>query len=129
MLAKTTLTPENIWSMPVPESTPDRRRQARVELTLPVVIFRSGEANKVETQTRNVSCDSFYCVSETPFSPGEHLECEITLPGDDRGSVPEPDLCLECRVEVVRVVANGVQKGFGVAFRVEDFTIRRSAGV
>lgn len=109
------------------ESVLDRRRQPRIDLALPVVLFRSKDGIRVETHTKDLSSDSFYCVLDRPFSPGEQLDCEIEIPGDDRGSIQEPGLCLECQVRVVRVVTAGTQKGFGIAFQLEDYSVRLSA--
>ena len=105
----------------------DRRCRPRLRLALPLVLFRSGEADRIETKTEDVSCDSFYFVSDHPFSPNDRLECELLIPGDKLSSVPEDDLCLRCGVRVVRVLAKGPQLGFGVACRLEDYKISRSA--
>jgi hypothetical protein len=106
----------------------DRRCRARLRLALPVVLFRSGEADMIETKTEDVSCDSFYCISDKPISLGDQLDCELVIPGDEVTSVPEADLHLRCRVRVVRVVARGPQQGFGVACQLEDYTISRCTG-
>jgi hypothetical protein len=106
----------------------DRRDRPRLKLAFPLVLFRSGEADRIETKTEDVSCDSFFCVSDRPFSPDDRLECELLIPGDKLSSVPENDLHVRCRARVVRVVANGLHRGFGVACRLEDYTISRSEG-
>jgi len=67
------------------------------------------------------------CVSDRPFALDDELECEIMIPGDDVSSVPEDDLRLRCRARVVRVVPQGKRQGFGIACRLDDFTINRSA--
>jgi hypothetical protein len=106
----------------------DRRYRPRLKLAFPLVLFRSGEADRIETITEDVSCDSFFCVSDHPFSPDDRLECELLIPGDKLSSVPEDDLRVRCRARVVRVVARGLHLGFGVACRLEDYTISRSPG-
>jgi hypothetical protein len=103
----------------------DRRYRPRLKLALPLVLFRSGEADGIETKTEDVSCDSFFCVSDHPFSLDDRLECELIIPGDKLSSVPESDLRVRYRARVVRVVANGL-RGFGVACQLEDHTITRS---
>jgi hypothetical protein len=110
------------------ESDLERRCRPRLRLALPVVLLPPGAAERIETKTEDVSCDSFYCFSNRPFSPEDRLECELLIPGDQLSSVPEPDLCVRCQVRVVRVVPRGPQLGFGVACRLEDYTISRSAG-
>lgn len=109
------------------ESGVGRRSHPRLRLALPLVLFRPEESDRIKTKTEDVSCDSFYCVSDQPFSPDDRLECELLIPGDELSSAPEDDLCLRCRVRVVRVVEQGSQFGFGVACRLEDYTISRSA--
>ncbi len=105
----------------------DRRCRPRLRLALPLVLFRSGETDRIETTTADVSCDSFYFVSDHPFSPDDRLECELLIPGDDVSSVPEGDLCLRCGVRVIRVEERGPQLGFGVACRLENYNVSRSA--
>jgi hypothetical protein len=108
-------------------SGPDRRFRPRLRLALPLVLFQSGETERIQTTTEDVSCDSFYFVSDHPFSPDDRLECELLIPGDDLSSVPEDDLCLRCGVRVVRVEERGPQLGFGVACKLEDYNVSRSA--
>jgi hypothetical protein len=108
------------------EPGPDRRSHPRFKLALPLVLFRPGGTDRVETKTEDVSCDSFCCISDRPFSPGDRLECELFIPGDALSSVPEDDLCLRCQVRVVRVEELG-PLGFGVTCRLEDYKIGRSA--
>jgi len=107
--------------MPSPQTGHDRRSHPRMKLALPVVLFRSGELARIETRTENISCDSFYCLMEQPFTPDDRLECEILLAGNQWRSVLEDELCLNCRVRVIRVVREGLQPQFGVAFRIEEY--------
>jgi hypothetical protein len=129
MLAKTLQTEQTFW--PVlsgpPELEPERRGHPRLKLAISVVFFKSGETSGFEAKTEDVSCNGFYCVSRHPFSPNESLECELLIPGTAVGSIPEDDLCLRCRVRVVRVVTKGIQQEFGVACHLESYTIGRSA--
>ncbi len=127
MMAKTLDPTEQAdWPISGLGAGPDRRCHPRLRLALPLVLFRPGEAGRIETKTEDISCDSFYCFSDRSFSPDDRLECELLIPGDEMSSVPEDDLFLRCQVQVVRVVAKG-QLGFGVACRLEDYTICRSA--
>ena len=127
MSAKTIQNDQACWPISEPGSSFDRRFRPRLKLALPVALFRSGEAARTETLTENISCDSFYCVSEHRFSPDERLECELFIAGDELSSVPTDDLCVRCRVRVVRVVAEGTKARFGVACVLEDYTVSRSA--
>jgi hypothetical protein len=105
----------------------DRRCRPRLRLALPVVLFRTGETGRIETITEDISCDSFYFVSDHPFSPDDLLECELLIPGDGVSSVPEDDLCVHGGVRVIRVEERGPKMGFGVACRLEDYKVSRSA--
>jgi hypothetical protein len=128
MLARTLDQSEQApWQASGQESGLDRRSHPRLRLALPVVLFRPGGADRIETTTEDVSCDSLSFVSDHPFSPDDRLECELLIPGDALSSVPEDDLHLRCGVRVVRAVTKGPQLGFGVACRLEDYTISRSA--
>jgi hypothetical protein len=118
---------EQAWPMSRLGSDLDRRCRPRLRLALPVVLFRSGDSTGIATKTENLTCDSFYCLSEQPLKTDELLECELLIAGDALSSVPEDDLYLRCQVRVVRVVPKGHQRGFGVACRMEDYTITRSA--
>ena len=104
----------------------NRRRRPRMKLSLPVVLIQSNGAIRVETLTEDVSCDSFFCVSYHRFQPDECVECQIRIPAGPN-SFTENDLCLQCRARVVRVVSQGPQQGFGIACRLEDYTIRPHA--
>jgi len=105
----------------------ERRCRPRLRLALPLVLIAPGNGAKIATSTEDVSCDSFFCVSDRPFALDEQLECEIMIPGEAISSVPEDDLRLRCRARVVRVVPNGNRLGFGIACRLDDYTINRSA--
>ena len=126
MLAKSAQGDVALWPPSMLGSVPERRCRPRLKLALPVVLFRSVDSTSVETKTENISCDSFYCVSERPFSLDERLDCELLIPDDEATSIPEGGLRLYCQVRVVRVVPRGFQLGYGVACVLEDYTISRS---
>jgi hypothetical protein len=109
------------------EAGHERRSRPRVSLSLPLVLIRPGDETRIETQTRDVTCDSFYCVSDRPLSPGEVIECELFIAGESVSSVPTDDLRLSCRARVVRVVPRQSQDGFDVACRLEEYSITGSA--
>ena len=103
------------WSPPTLQPTQERRRRARLSLSLPVVLIRPGTVTEIEATTENVSSQGFYCLTDSEFWPDEILNCELSLPGDQVSSVPEDGLRLTCQVRVVRVVPTGNQQRFGVA--------------
>jgi hypothetical protein len=100
----------------------NRRSVARFRIACPVVLSRPGEAFGVVTNTENVSCKGFYCVSERPFWPHEKLKCWLSIPWALTGHVPTSHQVLDAVAEVVRVIPLGVGKGFGVACRLESYT-------
>lgn len=129
MLEKATLNLEACDPVSSLESGRERRCRPLLRLALPLVLISPGSGAKIATNTEDVSCDSFYCVSDRPLPLDEELECEIMIPGDAVSSVPEDDLRLRCRARVIRVVPRGKRLGFGIACRLDDFTINRSAAV
>jgi len=129
MLGKSTQTEQIRWPISVPSSDRDRRRRPRLGLALPVVLFREGDPAGVGAVTENITAESFYCISERRFLSNERLDCEIVMPGDQMSSVPEDDLCLRCRVRVVRTVPLKNQAGFGVACVLESYSVSRAAQI
>ena len=94
-----------------------RRRSERRDLSYSVRLHRPGEVLWADATTANFSREGFYCTSARPFSPNERLECEIAVSDFEPASLAEPELVLRCSVEVVRLVANGMEPGYGVACR------------
>ena len=109
-----------------------RRRSRRRNFSCSVRLHRPGEAHWADATTADFSREGFYCTSAAPFSPHERLECEFAMIHVEPGSRPEPDLVFRCYVEVVRLVANGVEPGYGVACRlpsnIGDLIIAGAAG-
>jgi hypothetical protein len=105
---------ETCWATYMPRSGQSRRHQ------YPIVLYRPGEAARVETKTKYISREGFYCISEHPFSPHEQLECEVAIPRDQLDCSLEEHSLLRCRVEVIRVVVKGLEFGFGLSCRVVE---------
>jgi hypothetical protein len=103
----------------------NRRSRQRLKLPYSIVLYRLGDSRGIRTTTQDISSDGFYCVSEQPFSPSEKLECEVVIPSQVLGVSNGENLVLRCRAEVVRVIADGLRPGYGLACHVEDFAIRR----
>jgi PilZ domain len=100
----------------------ERRRRVRTGLHLPVLMFRHGAGDAVETNTRDLSSDGFYCVSRVQFEVGERLLCSLKIPTHDpNGQHLERNL--ECTVRVMRVVPQKSGDLFGIACRIEDYHI------
>jgi hypothetical protein len=103
----------------------DRRRRQRLKLPYSIVLHRIGEPTGVQTATEYISSDGFFCISEQPFSPNENLDCEVVIPSQDSKCDAE-NLVLHCRAEVVRVVTDGINPGYGLACRLKDYTVGRT---
>ena len=101
----------------------ERRNAVRLDMACPVVLSRPGDASTVVSRTENLSTKGFYCVSDRPFSPNETLNCELEIASAAPGHLPQVDLVLRAVVEVVRVVAKGMDPGFGLACQIKSYTI------
>jgi hypothetical protein len=100
----------------------DQRSTPRLPLTYAVLLSRPGEAFGVVTKTENVNCKGFYCISERRFLPRERLECEMVI-ASGSSHFEGDDLVLHALVEVLRVTPRVMGRGFGVACRLESYTI------
>jgi hypothetical protein len=100
---------------------PDRRKRARVSLRWQITLSRGADTPAIRTETKDVSSHGFYCVTPEPVTPGEHLDCVMTIP------VPvcrrsEEVLRLHCQVRVARVSpVDGQQYGLGCS--IEDYSV------
>lgn len=98
----------------------DRRKRARVPLRCPLRLSRRGLPALVSGETIDVSSAGFYCMVQEAFSPGENLECFLTLPAGNFG-YSTSNVTLQCDVEVTRVEPQGA--GFGVACRIDHYRL------
>lgn len=105
-----------------PEAGPERRRHPRLRLSYFLRLFRPGQTVGIETKTEDLSCDGFYCISDRPLLCHERIECELLIPGEPG----ESELVLRCRAEVVRVTKDPLEPRFGVACRLEAYTLNRN---
>ncbi len=107
----------------IPGDELDRRRRPRLRLAYPLRLYRPEESSAFETSTEDISCEGFYCFTHKALVPTETLICELLIPGDAQQQPPAQEMVLRCRVEVVRVVPPLNGKGFGVAFRLADYSV------
>lgn len=103
----------------------ERRQRQRLRLAYPLRIHLPGEPVWVETKTEDLSSEGFFCVSERPFSLHQFLDCELVIAAEELDRPVGNSLVLRCRAQVVRVVRNGHEGPYGLAFHLEDFTIHR----
>jgi len=80
----------------------DRRKRPRLALTWTIYLLRSTDTRPLESKTKNVSSEGFYCCVRERFVVGECIRCTVFIPTRD---VEHPDECifLECQATVVRV--------------------------
>jgi hypothetical protein len=104
----------------------DRRRHPRLRLSYLLRLLRPGHSTGIQTQTEDLSCDGFYCIADHPVLPQEMVECELLIPGELAGDPLESGLVLRCRAEVVRVVPDPLAPRFGIACRLEAYTVNRN---
>jgi hypothetical protein len=103
-------------------STADQRSTPRLHLSYDVFLCRPGEKSGIITKTENVNSKGFYCISTQAFFPFEKLHCQMLIPGGPSSS-PANDLVLQAVVQVIRVMPWGVGNGFGLACRLNSYTI------
>ena len=97
----------------------ERRKRIRTTVHWPILLFRDAASGALETITRDLSSNGFYCLSGTPIPCGEHLWCELRVPTHHPFRFGNA-LALRCRVQVVRseIAGEGV---YGIACRIEDY--------
>ncbi len=102
----------------------DRRRNPRVRLQCPVVLWDPGEGSVLRTSTDNISCEGFYCSTPRSFDIGTRLEALLEVPCDGlSGNGSGGNLVLQCDVHVVRIDQKRSGAAFGVAFEIESFMV------
>lgn len=99
--------------------TGERRSRPRVRVALPLVLSRRERASRIEGVTQDVSCHGFSFVAAEAVPLAEMLEGEIIVPGDPVSSVPEDDLHLRFRAQVVHVDPRGRDLGFTIGCRID----------
>jgi len=104
----------------------DRRHRPRLRLSYSVRLSRPGGDFGIEARTENISCEGFFFISERPFLPHERLDCQLMIPDQQPGQASPGALVLHCRAEVVRIVPGGSRTQFGVACKLEDYSIDRA---
>lgn len=105
--------------------TVERRKDARLELRVPVLLFGAECEYPVRSETVNISKNGFYCATKEPFAPGDRLRCllSISVPCDSS----ESELYLEAEIEVMRVLVD--TSGFGLGCRIGEYHIINQLGV
>jgi hypothetical protein len=105
----------------------ERRKLARLNLRLPVLLFRTEFRNPIRTETTDISSDGFYCTTEEPFGLGDKFNCVIAFPSHSADAARQ-GLLLNCAAEVVRVVVRAEIPGFGIGCRISQYDVLPAQG-
>jgi len=99
----------------------ERRRKLRLKLCCEIGLCSWNGMVQVQTKTEDLSSEGFYCNSMEPFSPGQLLRCDLSIPANG-GAAVRNGFILKRIVKVVRVVVSGLEPGFGLACQFERKT-------
>ena len=99
----------------------DRRRRPRVALCWTVYLLRDSSDRPIESRTKNISSEGFYCYVAEPLNAGDVICSIIHVPAADPAR-SERTIALHCRCRVLRVEAVSAVM-FGVACRIEDYIV------
>jgi len=109
----------------VPHTGFNRRQRRRLQLRLPVRLYRGTLGEAVDTTTQDLSSGGFFCLSSVGFLVGEPLICVLKLPANDPSHV-DGVLALECMVRVIRVSPTETPGVYGVACQIQEYRFSRS---
>jgi hypothetical protein len=107
----------------------ERRKRARTNVHWAILLFQDQSSEAVETVTRDLSSNGFYCLSRIPFRCGEVLTCCMQVPTHEPFN-NAGTLALECRARVVRRDPGKADGLCGIACQIEDYqfaTVARDA--
>jgi PilZ domain-containing protein len=101
---------------------PERRKSLRLPVHWTVYLAPHGVTHPLRSTTKDLSRGGFYCYLHEPVTPGDQIECDIVVPTHyPKGR--DDVLCLRCRVNVVRVEKVDCGQGYGLACRIDDYSI------
>jgi hypothetical protein len=96
----------------------DRRRRPRIPARWKVYLSRESDAYRIETVTRDLSSEGFYCWIPEPILPGQTLSCMLMMPS--LGSFGE-QICLKGKIQVMRL--ENVKEGYGIGCQIQEYNI------
>ena len=99
----------------------ERRRRTRIPLCWTVYLLRDASDRPIESRTKNISSEGFYCYVPEPLNAGDIIRCIIHVPAADPAR-SERTITIHCRARILRVEAVSVAT-FGVACRIEDYAV------
>jgi hypothetical protein len=98
----------------------ERRRRPRVAVFWPLYLSRERSHCPLQSRTTNLSSEGFYCLVSIPFTVGEKILCDILIPSHVASA-----LSLHCRATILRVETAGVESSYGIACRIEEYSVIR----
>src|SRR5262245_30650707 len=102
--------------------SPERRKRVRTRLHWQVALWALSQADPIESLTRDLSSDGFYCSSRVPFVPGERVACIIKVPVYDSERA-DAVVSLKCRIRIVRVELSDDEGLYGLGCEIEDYRL------
>lgn len=96
----------------------ERRQGQRFQLQWTASLLYGSKT--IECRVRDISNAGLCCVSSEPVNRGARLHCRIAVPPDSAGTLNP--VYLFCEVQVVEV-ETGLQKGYGLHCRFEDYRL------
>lgn len=103
------------------ESAPrERRKRLRAQVHWNVRFFRPSTSETVDTITRDLSSDGFYCLVNAAFVPGEIRSCTLCVP-THYPSARDLVRPMICKIRVIRVEVLGAGDIYGVGCRIVDY--------
>ncbi len=102
----------------------ERRARVRLRLRRQIRIRRFGKHERVHTYTENVSSAGFYCVVPEPFSPGEDLDCLLSLEAGPF-SAPAARLLIHAQVRWTATLSQGAS--FAIGCKIITYMFLRGA--
>jgi len=98
----------------------ERRQRRREQLHCNLYIASTALTPVIVCRTKNISSGGFYCLSNKSLNTGDWLNCSILFSDTAEG---RNGFTLECTVEVLRVEPIKPGECFGLACRIEDYSI------
>jgi c-di-GMP-binding flagellar brake protein YcgR len=108
----------------MPEPKPERRKQKRLSVTVPITIKSERGAVQTNGYARDLSSGGIFLYCDSRFSEGSELEMVLILPQQMTGGEKQW-VC--CRCSVVRVEEAG-ERRCGVAARILSMEILPEIG-
>lgn len=96
----------------------DRRKRLRIPAQWKLFLFQGADTHPLETTTRDISSEGFYCFIPVPLLPGQMLQYLLLMPTSGSS---EPLLCLEGTAQIRRL--ENLKEGYGIGCQVQEYHI------